>query len=206
MLLSWEYLLVEFVTERLVKHDVLLQSLVSDPSLRESYCSISNRGGETCWATKATSPLTFATPPVRPISPSSAERREDLPAPTCVGSSSSFGCLLDENHLPHHCYQTPLLDLHVYIPKTLSNDILEMWTRISHLRTGTVFLLPQQNEAFFRVIGAGMASLRATPFFDLWSLFVIISFSCNQEGPLNSCSSGWTSTQYTFLTPSIIIY
>ena len=32
---------------------------------------------------------------------------------------------------------------------------------ISHLRTGTVFLLPQQNEAFFRVIGAGMESLRA---------------------------------------------
>ena len=46
MLLSWEYLLVEFVTEGLVKHDVLLQSLVSDPSLRESFWSISKSGGE----------------------------------------------------------------------------------------------------------------------------------------------------------------
>ena len=43
MLLSWEYLLVEFVTEGLVKHDVLLQSLVSDPSLRESVCSVIDR-------------------------------------------------------------------------------------------------------------------------------------------------------------------
>ena len=41
-----------------------------------------------------------------------------------------------------------------------------MWSSISHLRTGTVFLLPQLNEAFFRVIGAGMESLKATPFFD----------------------------------------
>ena len=32
---------------------------------------------------------------------------------------------------------------------------------ISHLRTGTVFLLPQQNEAFLRVIRAGMESLKA---------------------------------------------
>ena len=43
---------------------------------------------------------------------------------------------------------------------------MEMWT--SHLRTGTVFLLPQQKEAFFRVIVAGMVSLKATPFFDLF--------------------------------------
>ena len=41
--------------------------------------------------------------------------------------------------------------LHKLVP--LLND------QIFYLRTGTVFLLPQQNEAFFKVIGAGRESL-----------------------------------------------
>ena len=63
-----------------------------------------------------------------------------------------------------------LISMFIFL-KTLSNDIMEIWIRIRHLRTGTVFLLPQQNEAFFRVIGAGMASLKTTPFFDHFLLF-----------------------------------
>ena len=42
ILCSWKYLFIQLVTERLVKHDVLLQSLVSDPCLLSHKSNLSS--------------------------------------------------------------------------------------------------------------------------------------------------------------------
>jgi len=50
--------------------------------------------------------------------------------------------------------------------------------KICYLRTGTVFLLPQQNEAFFKVIGAGRESLMGEYLlFEVYFDFLVSSWS-----------------------------